>query len=504
MTGAKRVRHAAGLAYVHRYDSGRHPPGPHRATRPGTRVTSAPERTGVGPALRVRVPALSPSLRDFLRTEAASALALLAATVVALGWVNSPWSAAYDTLWHTTAGLHLGSWSLDLSLHDWVNDAAMAVFFAVVGLEIAREATRGELRDRRTVAVPALGALGGLVVPVLLYLAMTAGTDVQHGWGVVMSTDTAFLVGVLALFGPACPDRLRLFLLTLAIVDDIGAITAMAVFYTDDVDLVALGVAGALVVTMLVLRWMRVWRLLPYALCGVALWVAVHASGVHATLAGVAVGLIVPATAARREDVQAVKGFARDLVEETTAERERLAELAARAAVPASDRLQRMLHPWSAFVVVPLFGLANAGVRLDAESLADAARSRLTLAVVVGLVVGNAIGITGAATLAIRLGLGDLPGRVRWGHLMGGAVLAGIGFTISLFIAELAFDDEQHLAEAKTGILVGSLVAAVVGSILLRWLGERLPLCSPPDDVPPALPPLPWRAPQPAQQQDAE
>ncbi|GEL95245.1 Na+/H+ antiporter NhaA [Cellulomonas composti] len=441
------------------------------------------------------MPTLTPSVRDFLRTEASSAVALLVATVVALVWANSAWADTYDEVWGTTAGLHLGSWSLELTLHAWVNDAAMAVFFAVVGLEIAREATRGELRDRRSLAMPALGALGGLLVPALIFIAITAGTDVAHGWGVVMSTDTAFLVGILALFGPACPDQLRLFLLTLAIVDDIGAITVMAVAYTSSVDVGALALAGLLVVALLVLRWMRVWRLLPYVLVGVALWLAVQASGVHATLAGVLVGLVVPATATRREEVEAVRGYARDLVEDTTAEREHLAELAARAAVPAGDRLQRALHPWSAFVVVPLFGLANAGVVVSGDALADAARSRLTIAVVVALVVGNAVGITGATTLALRLGLGELPGRVRYGHLLGGAVLAGIGFTISLFIAELAFDDDEHLQQAKIGILAGSLVAAVLGSVLLRWLGERLPLCSPPSDPPPALPPLPWRAP---------
>jgi Na+:H+ antiporter, NhaA family len=450
-----------------------------------------------GPALRVRVPGVSPAVRDFLATEAGSAMALLVATVVALVWANSGWSDAYDAFWATEAGVHVGSWSLELDLHGWVNDAAMAMFFTVVGLEISREVSHGELRDRRTVAVPALGAIGGLLVPVLIYLAFTAGTDATHGWGVVMSTDTAFLVGILALFGPACPDRLRLFLLTLAIVDDIGAITVMAVFYSDDVDLVALGAAALVVAGMLAMRWLRVWQLMPYVIAGVVLWFAVQASGVHATLAGVLVGLLVPASLPRREHVEAVTGYAGDLVEETTAEREHLAELAARAAIPANDRLQRMLHPWSAFVVVPLFGLANAGIRLDAETLADAARSRLTIGIAVALVLGNAIGITGAATLAIRLGLGDLPGRVRYGHLLGGAVLAGIGFTISLFIAELAFDDEQHLSDAKIGILAGSLVAAVLGSILLRWLGERLPLCSPasPDGPPPSLPPLPWGAP---------
>lgn len=450
-----------------------------------------------GPALRVRVPTITPSVRAFLATEAGSAMVLLAATVVALVWANSPWSHAYEQLWATTAGFHVGSFGIELDLHHWVNDAAMAVFFAVVGLEIAREATSGELRDRRTVAVPALGALGGLLVPVLLYLAITAGEpEVAHGWGVVMSTDTAFLVGILALFGPACPDRLRLFLLTLAIVDDIGAITVMAVFYTDGVSVGPLVLAGVVVAAMLAMRWLRVWQLTPYVIAGIALWFAVQASGVHGTLAGVLVGLLVPASVPQREHAEAVPHYADHLVEDTTAEREHLTELAARAAVPTSDRLQRALHPWSAFVVVPLFGLANAGIPLDPATLGDAYRSRLTLAVAVALVVGNAVGITGAATLAIRLRLGLLPGRVRYGHLLGGAVLAGIGFTISLFIAGLAFDDPTHLAHAKIGILTGSLVAAVVGSVLLRWLGERLPLCSPGLDGPPAsLPPLPWRAP---------
>ena len=371
----------------------------------------------------------------------------------------------------------------------------MAIFFAVVGLEISREATTGDLRDKRTVAVPALGALGGLLVPVLIFLAFNGGTDAAHGWGVVMSTDTAFLVGILALFGPKCPDRLRLFLLTLAIVDDIGAITVMSIFYTDEVDMAALALAAGIVVGILMLRWLKVWQLAPYVVAGIALWFAVQASGVHATLAGVIVGLLVPARPPDQETIDEVAGYGRKLIDDATAEREHLAELAARAAVPTSDRLQRLLHPWSAFVVVPLFGLANAGIQLDLESLQAAAQSRLAIGVAVALVLGNAIGITGAATLAIRLGLGELPGRVRWGHLLGGAVLAGIGFTISLFIAELAFDDPQQLEDAKIGILAGSLTAAVLGSVLLRWLGEKLPLCSPLSDAPPPLPPLPWRAP---------
>ncbi|WP_028050304.1 Na+/H+ antiporter NhaA [Cellulomonas sp. URHD0024] len=452
--------------------------------------------TSPGPSLRVSLPGLQPTVKDFLTNEAGSAIYLLAATIVALVWANSPWSDAYESFWATTAGFHVGTWGVELDLHGWVNDAAMAIFFLVVGLEISREATTGDLRDKRTVAVPALGALGGLLVPILIYLAFNGGTDAAHGWGVVMSTDTAFLVGILALFGPKCPDRLRLFLLTLAIVDDIGAITVMSVFYTSDIDGMALALAAAIVLGVVVMRWLKVWQLAPYVLAGIALWFAVQASGVHATLAGVIIGLLVPARPAEREVVEEVAGYGRDLIVAPTADREHLAELAARAAVPTNDRLQRILHPWSAFVVVPLFGLANAGIVLDSDSLSAAAHSRLAIGVAVALVLGNAVGITGASTIALRFGLGELPGRVRWGHLLGGAVLAGIGFTISLFIAELAFDDRTMLDNAKIGILAGSLTAAVIGSILLRWLGERLPLCSPTGDgPPPALPPLPWTAP---------
>ncbi|MFI2754581.1 Na+/H+ antiporter NhaA [Cellulomonas sp. P22] len=452
-----------------------------------------PQRPRPGPPLRVRLPSLNPGVVDFLEDEAGSAVFLLVATVVALVWANSPWAAAYETLWSTPAGVFVGGFGLELDLHHWVNDLAMAVFFLVVGLEISREATSGELRDRRTVAVPALGALGGMVVPALVYLAFTAGTEAAHGWGIVMSTDTAFLIGILALFGPACPDRLRLFLLTLAIVDDIGAITVMAVFYTDSVDLAALGLAALVIVAVLVMRWMRVWRLAPYVAAGLVLWVAVQASGVHPTLAGVLLGLLVPARPSAREHVDVVARYADHLAQDTTADREHLTELAARAAVPANERLQRMLHPWSAYVVVPVFGLANAGVRLDAEALSQAARSPVTLGIIVALVVGDAVGIFGASTLAIRLGLGDLPGRVRYGHLLGGAVLAGIGFTIALFITELAFDDAALREQAKIGVLAGSLAAAVLGTLLLRLLGQRLPLCSPESDTPPPLPPLPWR-----------
>jgi Na+/H+ antiporter NhaA len=451
-----------------------------------------------GPPLRIPLRPLAPSVRAFLATEAGGAVLLLAAALVALVWANTPWRDVYEEIWHASLGLTVGGHTFALDLEHWVNDGAMAVFFLVIGLEISREATTGELRDRSSIAVPALGALGGLVVPILIYLAFNHGTEAARGWGVVMSTDTAFLIGVLALFGPRCPDQLRLFLLTLAVVDDLGAITVMAVAYTSDVNVPALLVALGLVVVLGVLRWMREWRLTPYLFVGAALWLAVYASGVHPTLAGVALGLLVPAMPARRADVAAVPGYARRLALETTAEQQHLTELAARAAVPTGDRLQRVLHPWSAFVVVPVFGLANAGVHVDAAALRAAATSPLSVGVAVALVVGNAVGIFGAASIALRSGLGHLPGRVRYSHLLGGAMLAGIGFTIALFIAALAFDDATMRDQAKIGILAGSLVSAVLGSAVLRWMGERWPLCSPGsgDGPPAALPEGPWSAPE--------
>jgi Na+/H+ antiporter NhaA len=413
---------------------------------------------------RLRFPQVAPQVRRFLATEAGGAALLLAAAVLALIWANSPWSASYDDLLSTDLRLGLGSVGIEMDVHHWVNDAAMAIFFLVVGLEINREISVGELRDKRSVAIPTLGALGGLVLPALIYLAFNPSGEAARGWGVAMSTDTAFVIGILALFGPRCPDRLRLFVLTLAIVDDLGAISVMALFYTDDLDLAGLAVAAGIFGAMLVLRRAGVWQLWPYVLLALALWLAVYGSGVHATLAGVLAGLAIPSRATRT------------------------------SVGPApSDRLQTRLHPWSAFVVIPIFGLANAGVSLSPEALREASTSSVTIGIAVALVVGNAVGIFAAAGLAIRTGLGVLPGRVRFGHLLGGAILAGIGFTIALFITELAFEDEALVAQAKIGILTGSLVAAILGTLVLRFFGERSSLCSPlADELPAELPAGPW------------
>jgi Na+:H+ antiporter, NhaA family len=456
-----------------------------------------PRRVRPGPAARVSVPLpyLPATLRQFLANEAGGAALLLVAAVAALIWANIS-STGYENFWTTSTSFTVGDWSWTIDVRDWVNDGAMAIFFLVVGLEISREATVGDLRDLRRLAVPACGAIGGLALPALIYFAFEHNGLAAHGWGIPMSTDTAFLIGILALFGPRCPDQLRLFLLTLAIVDDIGAITVMALFYTKHVHMGALIAAAVLVLVIAGLRWARVWRLWPYVLAGIALWIAVTASGVHPTLAGVLVGLLVPAALVETEQSDRFRQFGRAVIERTDPRRARLAASAARATVPANDRLQDALHPVSAFFVVPVFGLANAGVPLDGATLRHAFSSGVTIGIIVALLVGNAVGISVTAGLALRTGLGDLPGRVRYGHLIGGAVLAGIGFTISLFITDLAFDDLLLRREAKIGVLAGSLLAAVLGSLLLRYLGERLPLCTIDDTSPP--PPLPigdWRDP---------
>ncbi len=445
-----------------------------------------------GPPPRVSLPTLSPSSRLYMGTESGGSVLLLAATVLALVWANSPWADTYDEFWHLPATIGIGETDLTLDLRHWVNDGLMALFFLVVGLEITREVATGELRDRRSLAAPALGALGGLVVPALIYLAFNPSGPESAGWGVVMSTDTAFVLGVLALFGPRCPDRLRLFLLTLAIVDDIGAIGVMALFYSGELHPPALLVSAGLIAALVALRWAGVWSLTPYVLVGVALWLAVHASGVHATLAGVVLGLLLPQRPPDEDVVQGSRNFGEALREQPDAERARLATRAVASTVPAGARLQHRLHRWTAYVVVPVFGLANAGVSLAPETLRAAAGSPVTVGVAVALVLGNTIGISLAAGLAVRTGWGVLPGGVRYSHLLAGSTLAGIGFTISLFIADLAFDDPVLREQATIGVLTGSLTSAVLGVVLLRLLGERFPLCSPETEGPPSLPPRPW------------
>ncbi|MDQ4119345.1 MAG: Na+/H+ antiporter NhaA [Actinomycetota bacterium] len=432
---------------------------------------------------------LSTAARRFLTTESGSAVLLVAAAVSALVWANL--SAGYEAFWHTALSVRLGGAELDLDLRHWVNDGLMVLFFLTVGLEIARETTLGELRGARALAAPAAAAVGGLVVPALLFLALNAGGDAANAWGIAISTDTAVMLGVLALLGPRCPDQLRVFLLALAIVDDIGAVAAIALFYTDGVDLVALLVAVVLLAGLLALRHARFWRTPFYAVIGVLTWLAVLRSGVHPSVVGVALGLLVNAYAPRRHEMTGALLAGKSFLLDPTPERARSAQAAAAEAVSPNERLQLRIQPWSSYVIVPLFVLANAGVVLDGQTLSAAFTSVLTWGIVLGLVVGKPIGVAAGTWIALRTGLGRVPDTLRWGQLLGGSALSGIGFTVALFVTELALDDELLIAEAKIGILTGSVLAAISGWLVFRLAGERGGQCSP--SGLPTLPPRPWR-----------
>ena len=412
------------------------------------------------------------SLRTFLATETGSAGVLLAATLVALIWANSPLSGAYDDLWSAHLTIDLAGASIDEDLRHWVNDGLMALFFYVIGLEIRREWAMGELRDRRTAAVPAIAALGGMIVPALIYTAVNAGGDGAGGWGIVMATDVAFVLGVLALLGSRCPPGVRVFLLTLAIVDDVGAILVIAVFYSSGVELAWLAAAGGILVAIALGRRIGDWRGPAYLVAGVALWIAVLESGLHPTIAGVALGLLTAVHPPRRADLDRAAAIGRVFRRAPTAHGVRAATLQVRRAVSANERFEEVLHPWTSYVIVPLFALANAGVELDGGAVGDALSSPITLGVVAGLVAGKALGIGLFARAAVALRIGPLPGGVAIRHLAGAAALAGIGFTVSLFVAELAFEDEAALRqEAKLGVLAASVIAAGLGYALLRRAG---------------------------------
>jgi NhaA family Na+:H+ antiporter len=414
-----------------------------------------------------------PSVRQFLGTEASGGILLLAAALIALAWANSPWGDSYRSMWHTPLDIGVGRHTLDGDLRHWVNDGLMVVFFFVVGLEIKQELVRGELRDPRTAAMPALAALGGMVVPALVYLLVAAGSGRSRGWGVPMATDIAFAVGVVTLLGPRVPASLKLFLLTLAVVDDIGAIVVIGLFYSSGVEPQFLAAAVALVGAIVVLKRAGVVRLAPYLVLGAALWLVTHASGVHATIAGVVLGLLTPATN------PTARSAATDLADDPTVPHPDEMGQSPRPTPPPAERLIHALHPWSSFVIFPVFALANAGVVVRAGSFDAPGTTAVTVGVVLGLVVGKALGITGAAWLAARSGLGRLPEGATWPMMWGIAAVGGIGFTVSLFIAELAFEAGPLQEAAKLGVLAGSTVAAVVGGAALRracrWRGALAP-----------------------------
>lgn len=420
-------------------------------------------------------------LGRFLRIEAAASAVLLVCAIVALVASNSPWAAPYLAFWEHPVGFRWGESAFVRSLRDWINDGAMTFFFFVVALELKRELVLGELRSPRIAALPLAAAIGGMVVPALVYLAaVTGGGATKDGWSIVMATDTAFVIGCLGVLGGRIPRSLRLFLLSLAIFDDIGAILLIAFLYGTSIDPVAILCAIAALVGVVVLRQLGLRHVAVYTVVGVLAWVALDTAGLHPTLAGVALGLMTPTRSwVSGNRLSAILGKVVDRPVHGTwrGTREnrqdlRRAGVATREALSPLERVELALHPWVAFAVLPAFALANAGLAFSREDVDWA----LSGAVITGLVVGKPLGVISFSYAAVRLGLARRPAELEWQVLLGGALLTGIGFTMSLLIAELALSGEL-LASAKLGILLASLLSALLGIGVLIWrfvLGPRL------------------------------
>jgi Na+/H+ antiporter NhaA len=403
---------------------------------------------------------LAAPVRDFLSTESGSAGVLLAATVAALVWANSPWSDSYESVWTTVLSIRLGGGEIALELRDWVNEGLMTFFFLVVGLEAKRELDTGSLRERRRIALPLVAAIGGMAMPVAIYVAVTAGGEGAHGWGVAMSTDTAFALGLLALVAPSA-TRLRVRLLTVVVFDDLVALVLIATVYSDHVSLLPLAIAAGLFGVIVALRFAPIaWRGAAALVLGVGVWTALHLSGIDPVIAGLAVGLVTSAYPPGRADLERATELTRSFREQPTPELARSAQLSLASAISANERLQCRLHPWTSFAIVPLFALANAGIEVDGQLLEDAATSPITLGIVLGYVLGKPLGVASATWLASRLGFQRTLG---WPSIAGAGAVAGTGFTVSLLIAGRAFEGPQ-LEQAKAGVL-----GALIGASVLSW-----------------------------------
>jgi Na+/H+ antiporter NhaA len=416
---------------------------------------------------------LAAPVRDFLSDETGGGIVLLAAVAAALIWANSPWSDSYESFWTTKLSVTIGSGGISLDLRHWVNEGLMTFFFLVVGLEAKRELDTGELRERQRLAIPVAAALGGMVVPVAIFLAFNVGGSGAHGWGAAMSTDTALALGVLALLAPQ-GTRLRLRLLTLAVVDDLVALVVIATVYTDHLSVLPLVLAGVFFVILLGLRYAPfTWRREAAVLMGVALWVALFESGVDPVVAGLAIGLVTSAYPPERVDLERVTELTRSFREQPTPALARSAQRSVASAISANERLQYRLHPWTSYFVVPVFALANAGVHIDGGLIGDAVTSPITLGIAVGYVVGKPVGILTAAWLASRPWLAGLRRALSWPVIAGGGAVAGVGFTVSVLISSIAFDGRQ-LDEAKLGVLAAAIISPLVAWLIFQ-VTRRLP-----------------------------
>ncbi|HEY2335198.1 MAG TPA: Na+/H+ antiporter NhaA [Solirubrobacterales bacterium] len=409
---------------------------------------------------------LQAPLRDFLTTETGSAAVLLVAAVAALAWANVDLSS-YESVWRTQLSIQVGGSGISQSLREWVNSGLMTFFFFVVGLEVRREFDVGELRERRRLTLPVLAGIGGMLVPIAIYLAINAGKQAAHGWGVAMSTDTAFALGMLALVGPRFPDRLRGFMLTIIVVDDVVALLVIAVAYSGDVSLEPLLIALGIFAAVLIALVARIRHGFVYLLLATAAWVALFESGVDPVVLGLAVGLVTWAYPADRGALERATDLFRSFREQPTPELARSARGGLRAAVSPNARLLALYHPWTSYVIVPLFALANIGIAIDGSFLSRAYSSPITLGILFAYVLGKPVGVAGIAWLASKLSRGRLRPPVGWAATAGGGAIAGIGFTVSLLIAALAFHGVE-LREAKLGVL-----SAALGASALTWLVFR-------------------------------
>ena len=418
----------------------------------------------------------------FIYNETISGSVLLVCAIIAMIWANSPWSDSYFALRDLPLSLSLGSFSLALDLQHWVNDGAMAIFFFVVSMEIKRELIYGELSEIRKAVLPVAAALGGMIFPAGIYLILNHGGKGEAGWGIPMATDIAFATAILALLGRNVPSGLRLFLLTFAIADDIGSILVIAIYYTAHLSHLAMEAAGAALVLILAIRWLGLRSALVYSILAASFWLAMHESGIHATVAGVILGFIVPAKSmsTRRSFVESMQGVlpnVRDSLDNKESARAdvflgRIEELARQTESPLR-RMERMVQPWVTYLVLPVFALMNAGVALSSEFIRQAFASPVTLGVIFGLIIGKTLGVTGFSWIAVRLGWGALPAGVTWRHILGAGMIGGVGFTVALFITGLAFSGKTLAEEAKVGVITASFIAALLGYLYLRLFGRK-------------------------------
>jgi NhaA family Na+:H+ antiporter len=419
-------------------------------------------------------------IQEFLHQQASGGILLIIATVIALAWANSPFAESYHHLWHTYVKIEVGGVRLNYSLHHWINDGLMVIFFFVVGLEIKRELLVGELSSAKKAALPIAAALGGMIFPAIVYSVFNLGSESASGWGIPMATDIAFVVGILALLGNRVPLALKIFILALAIVDDLGAVLVIAIFYTSNISLTSLFIAAGLIILLIVMNKMGVRNLLIYTLVGIALWLAFLKSGVHATVAGVLLAFTIPVSS--RINTMKFKNETERLINEfdnagehgedvlTNSERMSIVDKIENNCEKILTPLQRFehgLHPWVSFFIMPVFALANAGVTIG-SGLSSALTHPVSIGIILGLFLGKQIGIFSFSYLAVKLKLASEPEGVSWKKIYAASVLAGIGFTMSLFIANLAFNSPELLNISKVGILTGSLLSGIVGFIILK------------------------------------